>query len=185
MAKEKKNLYDLYNNSQESNSMMAALANKMIAARSKGIQTILSDFEGSEHKLEYVKTIEGVDFINDSRSTNPNAVWFALESMTKPTHWIMNMDNQEEINDDLLKLIDTKVKNIIIQGVYNSTILNFFTGLKKNVFFSMNLEEAVRTAFYAAERGETILFSPGTKSSGLYPTYRERGNKFKNAVAQL
>lgn len=185
MAKQKNNQYDMFDNSQESNSMMTALANKMIEARSKGIQTILSDFEGSEHKLEYVKTIGGIDFINDSRSTNPNSVWFALESMTKPTTWIMSINSKDEINNSLLESIEEKVKNIVIQGVYNSNILNYFSSLKKKVFFAMNLEEAVRTAYYASDRGDVILFSPGAKSAGMYPTYRERGSKFKNAVAQL
>lgn len=185
MANQKPNKYDMFSDSHENNSMMTALAGRLIEARNKSIQNILSDFEGSEHKLEYVKTINGIDFVNDSRSINSNAVWYALESMTKPTTWIMNINNQEDLTEALLDSIYNKVNSIVIQGVYNSKILDFFSGLNKKVYFSMNLEDAVRTAFYSSEPGDVILFSPGISSVGIYPTYRERGNKFKDAVAQL
>lgn len=165
--------------------MAATLAERLISTRNANLNESLSDFEGSAHKLELVKTIEGVDFINDSRSTNVNSVWFALESMTKPITWIMNIDKLEDISEDLLEVVNQKVNRIIIQGVYNLEIFDFFTGLNKEVQFSMNLEEAVRNAYYSCKQGDVVLFSPGNTSSGMYRTYRERGDKFKDAVAQL
>lgn len=185
MANQKFNQYNMFQNENENNSMMTALANRLINIRSKGIQTILSDFDGSEHKLEFVKTIKGVDFINDSRSSNPNAVWYALETMTKPITWITNMEKTENITDSLINSINDKVKRIVIQGVYKNEIVDFFSNIHKENFFIMNLEDAVRTAFYASEDGDVVLFSPGIHCAGSYESYRERGCKFKDAVAQL
>jgi UDP-N-acetylmuramoylalanine--D-glutamate ligase len=166
-------------------SMASILAGKLLRARNESLNESLSDFEGSSNKLELVKNIEGIDFINDSRSTNVNAVWFALESMTKPTTWIMSIDNRENLSDELLEIVEEKVKHIVMLGVYNSDIYNFFvqTGIAVDVY--MNMEEAVRAAYYNAAPGDAVLFAPGTTSFGMYRTYRERGEKFKEAVAQL
>lgn len=185
MANQKSNNYKIYNNEVSSASIAASLSEKLINIRNRNLSESLSDFEGAKHKLQYLKSIEGVDFVNDSRSTNINSVWFALESMYKPIAWIMNIDDIDLITEDLLESINKKVSRIIIQGVYNSEILDFFTGLGKEVFFTMNLEDAVRTAYYSCKQGDVVLFSPGTTSNGIYRTYRERGDKFIEAVAQL
>jgi UDP-N-acetylmuramoylalanine--D-glutamate ligase len=161
------------------------LSQNLIRIRSASLQESLSDFENSAHKLEFVKNIEGVDFINDSRATNTNAVWYALESMAQPVTWITNMNDVEAIAGDLKQLIQEKVKIVVIQGVYNSALEDYFKKMNKDVYMVMNLEDAVRTAFYASSSEETILFSPGVVSAGMYRTYRERGEKFKEAVAQL
>ena len=161
------------------------LSQNLIQIRSESLQESLSDFENSEHTLEFVKNIEGVDFINDSRATNANAVWFAIENMTQPVIWITNMNSVETITEDLKQLIREKVKIVVIQGVYNTVLEDFFKRMNKDVYAVMNLEDAVRTAFYAGSTGETILFSPGVVSAGMYRTYRERGERFKEAVAQL
>jgi UDP-N-acetylmuramoylalanine--D-glutamate ligase len=161
------------------------LSQNLVRLRNESLQESLSDFENSAHKLEFVKNIEGVDFINDSRATNANAVWFALESMTQPVTWITNMNDVEIITEDLKQLIQEKVKIAVIQGVYSSTLEDFFKKMNKDVYIVMNLEDAVRTAFYASSSEETILFSPGVVSAGMFRTYRERGEKFKEAVAQL
>jgi len=185
MANQQQSFFNMFDKKNKVGDMAATLAEKLIQARNEGLKEAMSDFENMEHKLEFVKTIEGIDFINDSRSTNINSVWFALESMTKSTTWIMNIAQLESITDDLLDIINEKVKTIVIQGVYNSAIYDFFNGLHKKVIFSMSLEDAVRSAFYSSSAGEVILFSPGTVSAGAYRTYRERGEKFKDAVAQL
>ena len=163
----------------------ATLSQNLISLRNNSLQDLLSDFENSEHKLELVKTIEGVDFVNDSRATNANAVWFALESTHQPIIWITNMSSVDLITDDLKKLILEKVKIIVIQGVYSSALEDFFKRMNKDVYAVIDLEDAVRTAFYAGSAEETVLFSPGVASSGKHRTYRERGEKFKEAVAQL
>jgi UDP-N-acetylmuramoylalanine--D-glutamate ligase len=185
MATQRKSMYPVLSRFGSSGDMAATVNSKLINIRSESLAESLGDFENSAHKLEYVKSIDGIDFINDSRSTNANSVWFALESMNKPTIWIMSINNIDDINSELLDLINEKVKIIVIQGVYSSAILDFFKGLKKEVFFSMNLEEATRTAFYSGEAGDVVLFSPGIVSGGMFRTYRERGDKFKDSVSQL
>jgi UDP-N-acetylmuramoylalanine--D-glutamate ligase len=178
-------MFQALSNFQIARDRAATLSQNLIRLRSESLQETLSDFENSEHKLEYVKTIEGVDFINDSRATNANAVWFAMENMPQPITWITNMDSIELITDDLQQIIQEKVKIIVIQGVYNAALEDFFKKMNKDVYMVIDLEDAVRTAFYASSSDETILFSPGVVSAGMYRTYRERGEKFKEAVAQL
>lgn len=185
MAANKNISYNTFPTTEHRTSMAAALAGKLLNARNESLNESMSDFEGSANHLELVKTINGIDFINDSRSTNVNAVWFALESMTKPTTWIMSIENRESITDELIDIVNEKVKHIVILGVYNHEVYDFFASLGKDVDFTMNMEDAVRTAYYACANGNAILFAPGTTSFGMYRTYRERGEKFKEAVAQL
>ncbi len=106
MATHKNIGYNAFPTTDNRSSMAAALAGKLLNARNESLNESLSDFEGSANKLELVKNIEGIDFINDSRSTNVNAVWFALESMTKPTTWIMSIEDRDSISDDLLDIIN-------------------------------------------------------------------------------
>lgn len=178
-------MFQALSNFQTARDRAATLSQNLIRLRSESLQESLSDFENSEHKLEFVKTIEGVYFINDSRATNPNAVWFAMENMNQPITWITNMNSVDLVTEDLQQLIQEKVKIIVIQGVYNTSLEDFFKKMNKDVYMVMNLEDAVRTAFYASSSDETVLFSPGVVSAGMYRTYRERGEKFKEAVAQL
>jgi len=178
-------MFQALSNFQMARDRAATLSQNLIRLRSESLVETLSDFENSEHKLEFVKTIEGVDFINDSRATNANAVWFAMENLPQPIIWITNMNNVELINEDLRQIIQEKVKIVVIQGVYNTALEDFFKKMNKNVYMVMSLEDAVRTAFYAGSSDETVLFSPGVVSVGMYRTYRERGEKFKEAVAQL
>jgi UDP-N-acetylmuramoylalanine--D-glutamate ligase len=105
--------------------------------------------------------------------------------MTRPVIWITNMNHVEMISEDLAQLIREKVKIVVIQGVYNTAVEEFFRNMHKDVYSVIDLEDAVRTAFYAGSSDETVLFSPGVVSSGMYRTYRERGERFKEAVAQL
>jgi len=178
-------MFQALSNFQVVRDRAATLPQNLIRLRSESLQETLSDFENSEHTLEFVKTIEGVDFINDSRATNANAVWFAMENMTQPVVWITNMNSVDLITDDLKKMIREKVKIVVMQGVYNTALEEFFKKMERDVYMVISLEDAVRTAFYAASSDETILFSPGVVSAGMYRTYRERGEKFKEAVAQL
>jgi UDP-N-acetylmuramoylalanine--D-glutamate ligase len=178
-------MFQALSNFQFARDRAATLSQNLISLRNESLQELLSDFENTEHKLEYVKNIEGVDFVNDSRATNANAVWFAMENMHQPIIWITNMNSIELITDDLKQLIQEKVKIVVIQGVYNTAFEDFFRKMNKDVYSVMDLEDAVRTAFYAGSCDETVLFSPGVVSGGMYRTYRERGERFKEAVAQL
>ena len=178
-------MFQALSNFQFARDRAATLSQNLIRLRSESLQELLSDFENTEHKLEFVKNIEGVDFVNDSRATNANAVWFALESMHQPVIWITNMNNVETITDDLQQIIQQKVKIVVIQGVYNTAMEDFFKKMHKDVYTVSDLEDAVRTAFYAGSSDETVLFAPGVVSAGMHRTYRERGERFKEAVAQL
>ncbi len=177
--------YNIFPSTDNHTSMAAALAGKLLKARNESLNESMSDFEGSANHLEKVKSIEGIEFINDSRSTSVNAAWFALESMSKPTTWIMSINDREAISDELIEIIKEKVHHVIVLGVFNPEISELMEDLGKTVDFSANLEEAVRAAFYASAFGDAVLFAPGTTSFGMYRTYRERGEKFKEAVAQL
>jgi UDP-N-acetylmuramoylalanine--D-glutamate ligase len=177
--------FQALSNFQNARDRAATLSHNLIRLRNENLQELLSDFENSEHKLELVKTIDGVDFINDSRATNANAVWFAMQNMTRPVVWITNMNDVDLITEDLKQLIAEKVKIIVIQGVYNTAVEDYFVKMNKDVYSLIGLEDAVRTAFYAGSSDEAVLFSPGVVSSGAYSTYRERGERFKEAVAQL
>lgn len=183
MATQRATQYNVYQNETSSTNR---LAQSLINIRKKNFDSNVESYlEGSGHKLEHVKTINGIDFINDSCSCTANAVWYALDSMNKRTTWIMTLDNIDSLTADLLDIIDEKVNTIVIQGVYNQEVIEYFAGLGKDVKFSMNLEEAVRVAFYATEPGSVILFSPGSQCNGAFKNYAERGDKFKEAIAQL
>ncbi len=185
MATNKTNSFSLFEQEQErANPMVASITSHLVSIRKKNIAASLSDFEGSAHKLEHVKTLNGIEFINDARSTNITSVWFALQNMTKPVVWIMNIDDTEKVTDDLVDTIREKVKCIVMQGVYNTEGYNFFASLDIPVFVEMNMEDAVRQAYYAGDNGYAVLFSPGVNGNAQM-TYRERGNRFKSAVGQL
>lgn len=185
MPTNRSNNFSLFEQERErANPMVANLTNHLVNIRKKNIAASLSDFEGSAHKLEYVKSIKNVDFIDDSRSTNVTSVWYALQSMTKPTIWITSIDKVALINEDLEKQILEKVKAIVLQGVYNTETKEYFRSLNIPVHSLMNIEDAVSQAFYASESGYVVLFSPGVNGTAQM-TYRERGDKFKESVGQL
>lgn len=185
MPTNKTNNFRMFDQERErANPMVATLSQHLINIRKKNIAASLSDFEGSGHKLEHIKTINNVDFIDDSRSTNVNAVWYALQSMKKPTVWITNIDDVEKITDSLRDVISEHVKAIVLLGVYNSELYQELASLDIPVMVEMGLEDAVRQAFYACDKGYAVLFSPGVNGTPNQ-TYREKGDKFQEAVAQL
>ena len=185
MPTNKTNNFRLFEQEKErTNPMVATLADRLIEIRKKNIAASMSDFEGSAHKLQKVKTVNGVDFIDDARSTNINAVWYSLSSMTKPTVLITNLDDVQKISDDLIEKVEEKVKCIVLQGVYNTDVFARFSELQVPVYGEMNMEDAVSQAYYLCERGYAVLFAPGMAGTvGI--SYREKGEQFQNAVAQL
>ncbi len=185
MPTNRTNSFRLFEQERERTSTMTAALNaRLVNIRKKNIADSLSDFEGSAHKLEYVKSLNGIDFIDDSRSTNSNAVWFALQSMTKPTVWITNIDEAENLTEDLLNVVREKVKCIVLQGVYNTEVYECLSSLDIPMCIEMNIDDAVREAYYSGKGGYVILFSPGVNGTAQV-TYRERGNRFQKAVGQL
>lgn len=185
MPTNKTNNFNIFEKEREyANPMVATITSHLVNIRKKNIAASLSDFEGSAHKLQNVKTLNNVDFIDDARSVNANSVWFALQSMSKPTVWITNMSDVDKVTDDLMEIIREKVKCIVIQGVYNTDVYEKFASLEIPVMVEMNIEDAVRQAFYACDNNYAVLYSPGATSASQ-DTYRERGDKFQEAVGQL
>ena len=167
------------------NSMAASLAATAVDIRKEKIREALQTFESLEHRMEPVATIKGVQFINDSKATNVNSTWFALESMVKPV--ILIMGGVDKGNDyTLLKeLIIEKVKAIVCMGTENRKIQEAFGDIVSLMVNTENAQEAVQAAFHFANPGDVVLLSPACASFDLFKNYEDRGNQFKKAVKDL
>lgn len=184
MPTNRTNNFKLFEQEREkTNPLVATLANRLVNIRNKNIAESLSDFGGISHKLENFKTINTIDFIDDASSKNANAAWFSIQSMSKPTVWITCIDKVESLTDALMNQVAEKVKAIVLQGVYNADVYDYLSELNIPIFIEMNIEDAVRQAFYACDKNYVVLYSPGNSSNAV--TYRERGRKFQEAVGQL
>lgn len=167
------------------NAMAAAMASSLLKVRSNTIRESLEDFEGAEHRLEEVLKINGVQYINDSKATNVNATFYALESMKTPTVWIVGGIDKGNDYLELMPLVREKVKAIICLGLENKKIIQTFNNVVDLIVETAGAEEAVKVAYKIAEKGDTVLLSPACASFDLFDNYEDRGNKFKKAVRQL
>lgn len=167
------------------NSLAAGIAAKLVNVRNEKIRESLHDFKNLEHRLEFVATKNGVDFINDSKATNVNSTWYALESMLKPT--ILILGGVDKGNDyTLIKdLVKNKVKAIICLGVDNEKLHHAFSNDVGYIVDSRSMEEAVLLANNIAEKDEVVLLSPSCASFDLFRDYEDRGRQFKRAVHNL
>lgn len=167
------------------NSMAAGISARIAGIRKEKIRESFSSFSGIEHRLEYVATIRGVEFINDSKATNVNSVWYALESMTKPT--ILILGGQDKGNDygEIAELVKEKVKAIVCLGVDNAPIHNAFDDMIENIVDTTSAKDAVNAAYSLAEKEDVVLLSPACASFDLFANYEERGTQFKEAVNSL
>ncbi len=167
------------------NSMAASLAATAVDIRKEKIREALQTFESLEHRMEPVVTIKGVEFINDSKATNINSTWFALESMEKPT--ILILGGVDKGNDySLIKdLVKEKVKAIVCMGTDNLKIHQAFGDVMPLIVNTSSTSEAVQAAFHFAEKGDCVLLSPACASFDLFKNYEDRGNQFKQAVKEL
>jgi UDP-N-acetylmuramoylalanine--D-glutamate ligase len=167
------------------NSMAASLAATAVDIRKEKIREALQTFESLEHRMEPVVTIKGVEFINDSKATNINSTWFALESMEKPT--ILILGGVDKGNDySLIKdLVKEKVKAIVCMGTDNLKIHQAFGDVMPLIVNTSSTIEAVQAAFHFAEKGDCVLLSPACASFDLFKNYEDRGNQFKQAVKEL
>ena len=143
------------------------------------------DFQNVEHRLEHVFTVHGIDFINDSKATNVNACWFALESMTKNLVWIVGGVDKGNDYSGLEEMVTEKVKAIICLGQSNQKIIKSFQGKVDTIVQASSMNEAVKQSFSLAEKGEAVLLSPACASFDLFASYEERGFEFKKAVRAL
>ncbi|MBL7967767.1 MAG: UDP-N-acetylmuramoyl-L-alanine--D-glutamate ligase [Prolixibacteraceae bacterium] len=175
----------LQGNHNTYNSMAAGISGMAVNIRNEKIRESLADFKGVEHRLERFLKVHGIEFINDSKATNINSTWYALESMTQPTVWIVGGIDKGNDYSELYELVKTKVKAIVCLGVDNSKILEAFKGLGKDMIETQSMEDAVRSSYYLAKSGDTVLLSPACASFDLFENYEDRGRQFKQAVREL
>lgn len=167
------------------NSMAASMAATALDIRKEKIREALQTFESLEHRMEKVATIKGVEFINDSKATNVNSTWFALESMTKPVILILGGVDKGNDYSLLADLVQEKVKAIVCMGTDNAKIHEAFGEIIPLIVNTQSAEEAVQSAFHFANKGEAVLLSPACASFDLFKNYEDRGNQFKQAVKNL
>jgi len=167
------------------NSMAAGISGSILNLRKEGIRECLSDFQGVEHRLERFLRVHNIEFINDSKATNINSVWYALESMTTPVVWIVGGVDKGNDYSILFNLVKEKVKAIVCLGKDNHKIIAAFDGMVKEIVDTKSMEEAVRSAYFLSEKGDTVLLSPACASFDLFNNYEERGQLFKESVRNL
>lgn len=167
------------------NSMAASMAARIVDIRKDIIRESLEDFVNVEHRLEFVSSINGVEFINDSKATNVNSAWYALESMQKPTVWIMGGQDKGNNYEELIDLVKEKVKAIVCLGVNNKKIIKAFKGTVETIIETGSAAEAVAVANKLATKGDAVLLSPACASFDLFENYEDRGQQFKAAVRSL
>lgn len=167
------------------NTMAACVAASTLDLRKEKIREAVTTFQSLEHRMEPVATIRGVEFINDSKATNVNSTWYALESMTKPTILILGGVDKGNDYSLITDLIKEKVKAIICLGTDNRKIHEAFGNTVNTIVNTSNAQEAVQAAFHFADKGDVVLLSPACASFDLFKNYEDRGNQFKKAVREL
>lgn len=167
------------------NTMAACVAGATMEIRKDKIREAVQDFKGLEHRMEYVASIRGVEFINDSKATNVNSTWYALESMTKPTVLILGGVDKGNDYSLIAGLVRDKVKAIICLGVDNRKIHEAFGNIVSTIVNTESAADAVKAAFHFAAKGDVVLLSPACASFDLFKNYEDRGNQFKKAVKDL
>ncbi len=167
------------------NAMAASTVAHLLKIRKQTIRESLENFQGVEHRLEHVLKINKVQYINDSKATNVNATYFALESMDAPTVWIVGGVDKGNDYTELYPFINEKVKAIICLGVDNAKLLDAFGNMVDIIVETQYIEEAVKIAYKVAVAGDNVLLSPACASFDLFENYEDRGRQFKNAVRNL
>lgn len=167
------------------NSLAAGIASRILEIRKDSVRESLADFVNVEHRLEFVAKVHGIEFINDSKATNVNSTWFALESMENPTVWIVGGVDKGNDYSELEELVAEKVKAIICLGRDNSKIIEAFSGKIETIVEAGSAMEAVAWGYRLAKKDETVLLSPACASFDLFENYEDRGNEFKKAVRAL
>ena len=174
------------------NSMAATIAANVVGIRKDIIRESLKTFQGVEHRLQYVATVRGVRFINDSKATNVNSCWYALESMTTPTVLILGGKDKGNDYSEIDDLVRTKCHTLVFMGLHNEKLHEHFddfksqiTNDKLQIIDTNNLHDAVQAAYHAAHDGDTVLLSPCCASFDLFKSYEDRGDQFMTAVRNL
>ena len=165
--------------------LAAGIAARLVEIRTDSVRESLEDFTNVEHRMEFVAKVNGIEFINDSKATNINAAWFALESMDKPTIWIVGGVDKGNDYSELAELVAQKVKSIVCLGEDNQKIIDAFKGKVEVIVEANTAYEAVAFAYQLARKDETVLLSPACASFDLFANYEDRGQQFKKAVRML
>jgi UDP-N-acetylmuramoylalanine--D-glutamate ligase len=166
-------------------SMAASITARMKDVRSNFIKECFSDFQHQEFRIESIANVHGIEFINDSRATNINSTWYALETMSKPVIWIAGGMDSKVDYAFLKPLIKSKVKSIIFLGMDSDHFMESLSDLKIPITDAVSMEEAVELAYFAGNTGDVVLLSPGCASFDLFKDYEERGMAFNKVVKQL
>jgi UDP-N-acetylmuramoylalanine--D-glutamate ligase len=167
------------------NSMAAGISANLAGIRKDCIREALSDFEGVEHRLEKVCRVRGVDYINDSKATNVNSCWYALQSMKTKTILILGGKDKGNDYTEIADLVKEKCTGLIYMGLHNEKLHDFFDGFGLPIADVQSMEDAVNAAYKMAKKGETVLLSPCCASFDLFKSYEDRGEQFKQCVRNL
>jgi UDP-N-acetylmuramoylalanine--D-glutamate ligase len=167
------------------NSMAAGIAARVFDIRKEIVREALMDFENIEHRLEFVTKVHGIEFINDSKATNVNSTWYALESMTNPVIWVVGGVDKGNDYAMLAELVKGRVKAIVCLGKENGKIHEAFNGMVEHIVDTGSATEAVKAAYLLGKKGDTVLLSPACASFDLFENYEDRGRQFKKAVREL
>lgn len=167
------------------NSMASGIAAKLFGITNDIVRDCLSDFDKIEHRLEPVLKVYGVEYINDSKATNVNATWYALDSMSKSVVWICGGVDKGNDYEDLLPLVEAKVKAIVCLGTDNSKLIETFGSLVDVIQDTASMKDAVKVAYKLADNGDAVLLSPACASFDLFANYEDRGRQFKKQIRLL
>ena len=167
------------------NSMAAAVASRVLEVKDFITRQSLLDFQNVEHRLEHVINVHGIEFINDSKATNINSVWFALESMHKDTVWIVGGVDKGNDYKELLSLVKSKVKAIVCIGENTENIHKVFEGHVDAIVNAKSMNEAVGYSYQLANKGDVVLLSPACASFDMFANFENRGLEFKKSVRSL
>lgn len=175
----------LQGNSMVYDTLAATVIPRIRDIRKEFIKESFCDFQDIEHRLEHVANIHGIEFINDSRSSNVNSTWFALESMNKPVIWIAGGIDRGNDYRSLMELVAHKVKAIICLGLDNRNLHKVFSKLEIPMVDVISMDEALHAAYYFGEKGDVTLLSPACASFDIFENYEDRGKAFRDAVKKL
>ncbi len=167
------------------NIMASLIISEILNVKKESIISILLKLKSIEHRMEKISNINGVQFINDSKATNVNSVFYALKSMNAPIIWIVGGEDKGNNYVELIPLVKKKVKAIICLGKNNEKIINFFKNIIDIILETKYIQKAVYMAYILSYKGDNVLFSPACSSFDLFKDYKERGNKFKKEVRKL
>ena len=167
------------------NTMAAGIASRLLDIRKETVRESFADFKNIEHRMEHVMTVHGIEFINDSKATNINSTWYALECQQKPVVWIVGGVDKGNDYESLRDLVKSKVKAIICLGVDNQRIIEAYSDIVPNIVETKSAMDAVRASYEKGKKGDVVLLSPACASFDLFKNYEDRGWQFKKAVRSL